>query len=96
MIGNAPGDRNGLAAQPARVAVAVPAFVVGVGDVAGHLGHVGRVVADDVHPVLAMRLDFLEFVRRQFHRLEQNAVGDADFSDVVHHRGVADQFDLMR
>ena len=62
----------------------------------GHLGHVGRVVADDVHPVLAMRLDFLEFVRRQFHRLEQNAVGDADFSDVVHHRGVADQFDLMR
>ena len=62
----------------------------------GHLGHVGRMVADDVDPVLAMRLDFLELFRRQFHRLEQDAVGDADFADVVHHRGVADQFDLMR
>jgi hypothetical protein len=85
------GQRDVLALEPARVAVAVPLLVVGVGDGRGHLERRGVGADEDAVADLRVALHHRELVDRQAPGLEQDAVGDPQLADVVHRAGDAEQ-----
>ena len=74
-------ERDPVAPQAVRVAVAVPALVV-----VEHRGHRGVEPvepADDPRAVLRVPLHDLELELRQAVRLREDCIGDADLADVV-------------
>jgi hypothetical protein len=88
-------ERYGLGVDPARVAGAIPALVVTQGDLLGHLQQ--REVASGKHGRSDTRVGLhpLELLPRQPPAFEQNAVGDADLSDVVKGRSLTEKEKLL-
>jgi hypothetical protein len=88
-------EGDALAFEAVWVAGAVPAFVVGEGDLAAQLQDRDRTVGQDVAADQGVGFDVLEFLWRELGRFEQDDVGDADLADVVQRRGLAQPADLF-
>jgi len=86
------GDR--VPGQTLRVAGAVPAFVVGEGDLLGETQELGLPAGQDVCAGSRVTLDGVELGGCQRTGLEQHGVGDADLADVVQRGRFAEQAGL--
>src|SRR6056297_3523198 len=83
--GEKPGrQRNGLSAQPAGVAAAVPFLVVAPGYV--YAGLEKRYLFEQATPDVRMRLHQMPFVGIELSRLDQDRIRDAYLADVVQRR----------
>ncbi len=82
---NARAERNLLARQAVRIALAVPALVVIQDERRHRIGE--RHVRDDLRADLRMHLHPLELFLRQRTRLRQDVLGHRELSDVVQQRG---------
>ena len=83
-------DRNVLGGEAARIAVAVPALVVGEGDRGTHVEDRGGGAAQQAVALLGVGLYDRALLGGQRAGLEQDRVGDRHLADVVQGRGVAD------
>jgi hypothetical protein len=93
--GGDPADkRNVPAAQPARVAAAVPLLVVGERDDRGALQQLVFMLPDDLVTDGAVAAHDIPLFLVQRARFEQYAVGDADLSHVVHGGRMEDELGL--
>ena len=101
IVGIGDGDDAGrqrdlLAREAVRIAVAVVFFMVVEGDDGAHLQVFGRAVLEDLIADAAMGLHDLHFIGGEPAGFEQDLVGDADLADVVHRRGQFDAVALLR
>jgi hypothetical protein len=80
---NSARHRDLVPAQALGVAVSVPAFVVGQGNLLGQAQDVKAAPAQNSGADDGVGLNNLEFFRGKGPGLEQNAVGDGDLADVV-------------
>lgn len=90
---NARPDRNVISGKPARVALAVPALMVGVHGVEDELVAVERV--HHLRGEARMLPDDLEFLRSERLRLLEDRVWQRQLSDVVEERGHAQLVDRL-
>ena len=92
-------DRNLVADKAVRVAAPVVTLVVPAADLIGDLNQRlilrHRKVLQDGSANGGMRLDDLEFLRRQLAGLVEDGIRDADFADVVQGGSGADERDIV-
>src|SRR6267143_472094 len=82
---------NRFALQLARISVAIPPLMVGPGDRCRDFEDLRIRSAEDTIADLRMLRDDFEFFRRELAGLEEYMIRRADFPDVVHRTGGADQ-----
>src|ERR1019366_10123326 len=92
----ATNERDLIAREPVRIALAVAALVVGERNLLAELQHARARAGEDLGPDRRVRLHHLELVGRQLARLQEDRVRDADLADVVERRSAADQLDILR
>ena len=89
---DARADRNVLAGQPLRIALAVPPLVVAQDQRRHRVGE--RHGGDDLRADLRVDADLLELFLRERSRLRQDVLGHGELADVVQQRGCLDALDL--
>jgi hypothetical protein len=89
---DAGADRDAVRGQPLRIPLAVPALVLRQDDRRHRIGE--RHGGNDFGADLRVDPEAIEFFRRQWSRLDQDVLGDRQFSDVVEQRGGFDALDL--
>ncbi len=92
---DAPFDGDVMARETARIALAVPAFVMGGRDAFGAAHQGGAAIGEDRLADRHMRPHHRHLLIGEAARLLQNEVGDADLADVVHRRGGMDGLALL-
>ena len=90
------GSGMARAGESLRIARAVPPLVVAQGDVVRHGKNHGMRSFQHLGPDRRMGFHNLEFGGRQFSRLPQDGVGNADLAHVVHRGGQAEGLGVGR
>ena len=85
-----------LAREPAGIAAAVPALVMGERDLLGHHQELVGTAREDASADRRVQLHGREFVGGVLAGLQQQVVGDADLADVVQPGRLSDQRGLGR
>ena len=93
---DAPDERDLLAGQAGRVAVAVPALVVGAGDLLGHAHDVRARARQQLGADRRVAAHELAVLGRERAGLQQDGVGHADLAHVVQQARVAQRLGLGR
>jgi hypothetical protein len=87
---------NRFTLQFARISVAIPTFVVSPGDRCSELEDFRIRSAENTITDLCMLRDDIEFFRRKLAGFEEHMIRRADFSNVMHRTGGANQIAPFR
>src|SRR5215475_13658454 len=77
-------DGDGFAFELARIAAAIPPFMMGPGDGGGDLQNFSVRATENAIPNFCMLRDHIEFFLGKLAKLEQHMIKSADFPDIVH------------